>query len=273
MTTPRIEHRADIRITGDVLGQPLRWTAGRAVVAADYSIGRDLDPTNQLHLNVPTGATFELSVNDTPEVVISATQVDLKSNDLVNVNSVTITGATGNTLVVDTNTLVVDATNKRVGIGTTTPAQPLHLRLARTGNDGMVHIQNTSAVADGAISLFTLAVGPTGNGTLYADFVAQPGGGVFGDATAQVALVSRDAALPLTFLVGGYTLERIRITPSGNFGINTSGQFGAGVKVIGLANATTVPTTNPSAGGVLYAEAGALKWRGSSGTITTIAAA
>ena len=47
--------------------------------------------------------------------------------------------------------------------------------------------------------------------------------------------------------------------------------FGGGVKVLGIANATTVPTTNPSGGGVLYVESGALKYRGSSGTVTTIA--
>jgi hypothetical protein len=48
---------------------------------------------------------------------------------------------------------------------------------------------------------------------------------------------------------------------------------GGGAGVIGIANAGTVPTTNPSGGGILYVEAGALKFRGSSGTITTIAAA
>jgi hypothetical protein len=49
--------------------------------------------------------------------------------------------------------------------------------------------------------------------------------------------------------------------------------LGGGVGVTGYANATTVPASNPSGGGVLYAEGGALKWRGSSGTVTTIAAA
>jgi hypothetical protein len=57
----------------------------------------------------------------------------------------------------------------------------------------------------------------------------------------------------------------------GNIGIGTTNQFGSGVRVIGIANATTVPTTNPTGGGVLYVEGGALKYRGSSGTITTIA--
>lgn len=40
-----------------------------------------------------------------------------------------------------------------------------------------------------------------------------------------------------------------------------------------LANASVNPTINPSGGGVMYASAGALFWRGSSGTITKIAEA
>jgi len=66
---------------------------------------------------------------------------------------------------------------------------------------------------------------------------------------------------------------RFLVGPTGNIGVRTESAFGSGVGVVGLANAGTVPTTNPSGGGVLYAEAGALKWRGSSGTVTTIAVA
>ena len=40
-----------------------------------------------------------------------------------------------------------------------------------------------------------------------------------------------------------------------------------------IANVATVPSTNPSGGGILYVQSGALKYRGSSGTVTTIAAA
>lgn len=57
-----------------------------------------------------------------------------------------------------------------------------------------------------------------------------------------------------------------------NVGIRTT-SYGSGAGVVGLANAVTVPTTNPSGGGVFYCEAGALKYRGSSGTVTTIAPA
>ena len=40
-----------------------------------------------------------------------------------------------------------------------------------------------------------------------------------------------------------------------------------------IGNASAVPSGNPSSGGFLYVESGALKFRGSSGTVTTIAAA
>jgi hypothetical protein len=54
---------------------------------------------------------------------------------------------------------------------------------------------------------------------------------------------------------------------------SATASLGGGVVVIGIADATTVPTTNPTGGGVLYSQGGSLKWRGSSGTVTTIAAA
>ena len=46
---------------------------------------------------------------------------------------------------------------------------------------------------------------------------------------------------------------------------------GGGQGVIKINNRFTAPTTNPVNGGVLYVESGALKYRGSSGTVTTIA--
>jgi hypothetical protein len=48
---------------------------------------------------------------------------------------VTVTGTvTADGLTVDTNTLHVDATNNRVGIGTTSPSETLHVEEATTGN-------------------------------------------------------------------------------------------------------------------------------------------
>jgi hypothetical protein len=49
--------------------------------------------------------------------------------------------------------------------------------------------------------------------------------------------------------------------------------LGGGAGVVFIANAATAPTSNPSGGGVLYVESGALKFRGSSGTVSTVAPA
>ncbi len=72
---------------------------------------------------------------------------------------------------------------------------------------------------------------------------------------------------------GNVNTVDLYIDGNGNVAIGSAGSFGSGVKVISIANATTLPSTNPTGGGILYVDAGALKYRGSSGTITTIAAA
>lgn len=67
---------------------------------------------------------------------------------------------------------------------------------------------------------------------------------------------------------------RLEATATGsNLSLFGAGSYGAGVGVVFVPNATAAPTTNPTGGGVLFVEAGALKYRGSSGTVTTIAAA
>lgn len=72
------------------------------------------------------------------------------------------------------------------------------------------------------------------------------------------------------------TMQVIGIDASYNVGLGNVGPDGQadaadGSGVVGIVDAVTVPTTNPTGGGILYSQAGALKWRGSSGTVTTIA--
>lgn len=56
-----------------------------------------------------------------------------------------------------------------------------------------------------------------------------------------------------------------------NMGIGGS-SFGSGVGVLFIANGTA-PSGTPSGGGILYVENGALKYKGSSGTVTTLGTA
>lgn len=67
-------------------------------------------------------------------------------------------------------------------------------------------------------------------------------------------------------------IERIRIDSEGNLLLGVTAAGTSAAKVIGIVNGTA-PTTSPAGMGQLYVEAGALKYRGSGGTITTVAAA
>jgi hypothetical protein len=94
--------------------------------------------------------------------------------------------------------------------------------------------------------------------------------GSFGKFQVQKA----DLNLRVLFQVDSDT-KTISLSPTEtdwNLIFNSAG-VGSGVGVFGIKNATTIPTTNPTTGGILYVESGALKYRGSSGTVTTIAAA
>jgi hypothetical protein len=69
-------------------------------------------------------------------------------------------------------------------------------------------------------------------------------------------------------------VDSLKWSNNGNIAIGWApGSYGSGEGVIFITNRTVPPGSNPSGGGILYCEAGALKYRGSSGTVTTIAAA
>jgi hypothetical protein len=57
------------------------------------------------------------------------------------------------------------------------------------------------------------------------------------------------------------------------YGAAALAQRNVGWNVIPIANAVSSPSANAPGGGYLYADGGALKWRGGSGTVTTIASA
>lgn len=76
-----------------------------------------------------TGTTNQVIVTDNganSTVVLSLPQ-NIHTDATPTFDALTLDKTTGNTLVVDTNTLVVDASNNYVGIGTTAPEISLHL--------------------------------------------------------------------------------------------------------------------------------------------------
>ena len=125
-----------------------------------------------------------------------------------------------------------------------------------------INIWNPTTV--GAYSNITFGYNALGltNAPAYIGFVSTTStSGGFGDLVFGTRSVGTDTA----------ATERVRIDASGNLlvGLTTAGTTAA--NTIQIANGTA-PTANVT-GGQLYVESGALKFRGSSGTITTIAAA
>jgi hypothetical protein len=141
-----------------------------------------------------------------------------------------------------------------VGIGTSSPnisASSKALTIAGTFTRSRLELQNTAGNTDGnvcgTISFF--------NGSNAVGYIT--GASNSGSATAGY----------IDFASSGGSM---RLDSSGNVGIGVSTFGTSAAKVLGLANATA-PSTSPAGMGQLYVEAGALKYRGSSGTVTTIA--
>lgn len=171
----------------------------------------------------------------------------------------------------------IKRSSKAVGISpdatVTTPAAPLHVERSTAGN--VVLAKSTSAAAVAAVLAASQDTSSYAFGAqVIGDSVDRwrvrsdgqlawgPGSGsrditLYRDATARIR-TDGDLAVDKVLRVGLSSSN----PPTG----------GSGVGVIAIATATTLPSTNPS-GGVLYVDAGALKYRGSSGTVTTIAAA
>lgn len=78
-----------------------------------------------LYVGNGTSAPTALAVGATGTVLAGSTGADPAFTATPTVTSLTLSGASGNTLVVDTSTLIVDATNHRVGILTTSPTNTL----------------------------------------------------------------------------------------------------------------------------------------------------
>ena len=111
-------------------------------------------------------------------------------------DSLTVTGD----LTVDTNTLYVDSTNNRVGIGTSSPASGLHVET------------DTNPVAR-----FSRGSNNTANVNLYYNTTLT---GQLGGANAAFQISAVGASTPMQFFANGS--ERMRIDSSGNVGIGTS---------------------------------------------------
>jgi Pectate lyase superfamily protein len=147
----------------------------------------------------------------------------------------------------------------------------------------VINPQNTTAnnYAAGTVSLFQptnleihsgssvtarISRGATSNTARYVAQTANSdrwSAGLEGDSTDNWHL--KDLGHTLDAIVAVYQVTQL------NLGLLGATSYGGGVGVIAIANDTTDPASTPTGGGILYVSAGALKYKGSSGTVTTIA--
>jgi hypothetical protein len=139
-----------------------------------------------------------------------------------------------------------------VGIGTSSPGSKLDVKQSGVNWYDGVKILRSSADNQ------RLVLGNT-SGASYIASVDAAGG-------------SNNAMLFGRSTDGTTFSESARLDTAGNLLVGVTAAGTSAAKVIGMANATA-PTTSPAGMGQLYVEGGALKFRGSSGTVTTIAAA
>lgn len=194
-----------------------------------------------------------------------------------------------NTVAVSTNAgerVRIDASGN-VGIGTSAPGAKLDVvgavqSFASSGFPTFVassfqaagyapgFFQFTRANASGGATPDNSAIGgvrfdgrdAAGSYTLFGAIEVVIGTNASGGAPAYIAFSTSPS--------GASATERMRIDSSNNVGIGTTTFGTSAAGVIGIANGTA-PTTSPAGMGQIYVEGGALKYRGSSGTVTTIA--
>lgn len=130
-----------------------------------------------------------------------------------------------------------------------------------------------SALFAGAVTVSAGGIGVTGNSTVTgtlnvtalltlgsAGALTDGGGYYLGGSTGACGIEADGSAT---------TRFNVRVG-SVNMAQFNAGGYGSGSRVMYIIDGSA-PSSNPSGGGIVYVEAGALKYRGSSGTVTTIA--
>jgi hypothetical protein len=135
-------------------------------------------------------------------------------------------------LTVDTNTLVVDSNNNRVGIGTATPAVPLDISGSSLSALGVLSVTNTNA-GTREVMVLKRASG-TGGASLILDDTAGTNGRKYELFTTDDG--NSEGAGKLVILRSG--VAAMTIDDSGNIGISTKTPQQT-LNVVGTANITT----------------------------------
>jgi hypothetical protein len=229
---------------------------GSATITGDLTVDTNVlkvDTTNnRVSINTTTFATDSVFAVKTTAGKFDVRAAGSLSVKLNSDQSMLYNVPTGNShlfQINDSDAMTLNSTGLGVGGSPTTRFEVFSGFIKNTATTGSAQI-----IAGNTGGVFTLAKDSSTGGNFT--------------GTAYASVLYSDGAYPVCIFSNGS--ERMRIDSSGNVGVGVSTFGTSAAKVLGLANATA-PTTSPAGMGQLYVEAGALKYRGSSGTVTTIA--
>jgi hypothetical protein len=148
---------------------------------------------------------------------------------------------------------VISDPRGNIGVGNETgPANQIEIRTGGTQNQ--IVARRESTVSDQASFVLSTAGNP-----MWATRLSH-------DSTNDLHIRNTNRGLDALLVEERDTAPNISL-------LTSTKSYGGGAGVIFLPNASTNPSTNPSNGGILYVDSGALKYRGSAGTVTTLAPA
>lgn len=169
--------------------------------------------------------------------------------------------------VINSTTLQIQA-----GIAAYIDANVIYCRPSGAANNG-ISITGSTGTINVEYSVATPTISQTTHATTPHDFTIQAQHVTTGTGSnLNLKSGTGSVASGITRLYAGSTLA-LSAENGGNVSLFAAGSFGGGVKVLFGADATTEPTSDPVGGGLVWWYNGAFKGRGTSGTITTIAAA
>ena len=265
-----LQLNGSVGVAGQVVGFGGVWVAGGIVNTAANTELMMSNGTNA----VPSGL-FKVSIANLgmgSTALTGTARILYVESSSTNCNLTLRGKGTGNILLWDT--IVVDG--GLIGIGNALPTRKLDVAGRYASTNTIEYVLKLNRESSGST---TVGVG------VGIELSCQAQGINAGKVGATIEVIATDVGAGTedfdyvikTMAGGAAAVERVRInnllykiTPSVGIGVSGSADLGGGAGVVAIANCTTVPTTTYAGGGILYVEGGALKFRGSSGTITTI---
>ena len=198
------------------------------------------DPVFSAPQNLDTAAAFQvgsLNVSDGNITNVGDVALDSLSADATAI-SVVLSGAAGADFIVDTNVLVVESDNNRVGIGTLTPDNLLHVFSADSGGTTLA---GGFLTVEGSGACFIQLLGAVNNnvGVRFGDSGNNGIGFLAYNHTSNYMQLATNAA------------ERIRINSSGDLLVGTTTDPSAGNgKVLVFGDNAAQPTMGSNTAGI-----------------------